>query len=68
MRVAAASTPTLSIDNVSTAEGNAGATTLSVPVTLSAAATRTVIVRYTTADGTAKALTGTISTGEEVNY
>jgi hypothetical protein len=45
----------ISIGDTSGAEGNSGATTLSVPVTLSAAGTSTVKVDYATADGTATA-------------
>lgn len=51
--VQGASMPSLSIGGVSAAEGNAGTTTLSFPVTLSAAATQAVSVSYATADGTA---------------
>jgi hypothetical protein len=47
--------PTLSIGDASATEGNAGTTTLSFPVTLSAPATQTVSVSYATADGTATA-------------
>jgi hypothetical protein len=45
----------ISIGDASAAEGNSGATTLAVPVTLSAASTSTVNVDYATADGTATA-------------
>jgi Calx-beta domain len=45
----------ISIGDASVAEGNSGATTLSVPVTLSAAGTAAVTVSYATADGTATA-------------
>jgi hypothetical protein len=47
--------PAISVGDASAAEGNTGTTTLSVPVTLSAASTSTVTVDYATADGTAKA-------------
>jgi hypothetical protein len=47
--------PALSIGDASAAEGNVGTTTLSFPVTLSAAATQAVTVGYATADGTAAA-------------
>jgi hypothetical protein len=47
--------PAISIGDASVAEGNAGTTTLSVPVSLSAAATSTVTVDYATANGTATA-------------
>jgi hypothetical protein len=53
--VQGSSMPLLSIGGVSAEEGNAGTTTLSFPVTLSAAATQAVSVSYATADGTAKA-------------
>lgn len=45
----------ISADDASAAEGNAGTTTATVAVTLSAASTSTVTVAYATADGTAKA-------------
>ena len=47
--------PAISIGDASVAEGNAGTTTLSVPVSLSAAGTSTVTVDYATANGTATA-------------
>jgi hypothetical protein len=50
-----ASVPTLSINDVSVTEGNAGTTTAAFTVSLSAAATGAVTVNYTTADGTAVA-------------
>jgi Calx-beta domain len=45
--------PSISVGDVSAAEGNSGTTSVSVPVTLSAASTSTVTVDYATADGTA---------------
>jgi hypothetical protein len=54
-RVQQAAKPSLSIADATVAEGNAGTTTLSFPLTLSAASTQTVSVAYTTADGTATA-------------
>ena len=54
-RVAQAPKPSVSIGDVSVAEGNAGTTTMSFPVTLSAASTLPVSVGYTTTDGTAVA-------------
>ncbi len=45
--------PSLSIGDVSAAEGNTGTTTMSFPVTLSAAGTQVVTVRYATTDGSA---------------
>jgi hypothetical protein len=54
-QVQAASIPSLSVGDVTAAEGNSGSTTFSFPVTLSAAASQTVSVSYTTADGTAVA-------------
>jgi hypothetical protein len=53
--------PTLSIANVSVAEGNSGTSTASFTVTLSAAATAAVTVNYATADGTAAAGTDYVS-------
>ncbi|MBV9495282.1 MAG: right-handed parallel beta-helix repeat-containing protein, partial [Acidobacteria bacterium] len=47
--------PTLSIGNVTLAEGNSGTTTFSFPVTLSAPSGQTVTVNYATANGTAVA-------------
>ncbi|WP_428381880.1 Calx-beta domain-containing protein [Nevskia ramosa] len=48
-------TPTLSINDVSTAEGNSGTKNLTFTVSLSSAATGAVSVAYATADGTAAA-------------
>lgn len=48
-------TPSLSIGDATVREGNAGTTALTLPVTLSPAATRTVSVDYAAADGTAVA-------------
>ena len=50
-----AALPTLSINDVTVAEGNSGTTTASFTVTLSAASTSTVTASYATADGTATA-------------
>ena len=50
-----AALPSVSIGDVSLAEGNSGTTQFSFPVTLSAASTSTVTVSYGTADGTATA-------------
>jgi hypothetical protein len=47
--------PSVSVGDASVAEGNAGTTPLSFPVTLSAASTQPVSVTYATADGTATA-------------
>jgi Calx-beta domain len=47
--------PAITVGDASVAEGNAGATTVAVPVTLSAASTSAVTVAYATADGTATA-------------
>jgi hypothetical protein len=47
--------PSLSIDDVSQAEGNGGATNLAFNVTLSAPSTSPITVNYSTADGTASA-------------
>jgi len=51
--VQAAPKPSVAIDDATAAEGNAGTTTLSFPVSLSAASRQPVSVSYTTADGTA---------------
>jgi subtilisin family serine protease len=50
--------PSLSIDDVSVVEGNAGPTTATFTVTLSPASSRTVSVSYATADGTATTADG----------
>ena len=50
--------PTLSINDVSVAEGNAGTTTLGFTVTLSAVSGQTVTVDYATANGTATTADG----------
>lgn len=47
--------PTLSINDVTVAEGNSGTTTATFTVTLSAASGRAVTVAFATADGTAQA-------------
>src|SRR6266545_3220183 len=47
--------PSLSIGNVSQAEGNSGQTAFNFPVTLSSSSTQTVTVSYMTSDGTATA-------------
>ena len=54
-RVGGSSLPSVSIGDVTAAEGSAGTTTFAFPVTLSAAATKPVSVTYATADGTATA-------------
>ena len=55
IRVAQVPKPAASVGDVSVAEGNAGTTTMSVPVTLSAPSTLPVSVSYSTTDGTAVA-------------
>lgn len=50
-----AALPTLSINSVAALEGNAGSSTLTFTVTLSAVSAQTVTVNYATADGTATA-------------
>lgn len=47
--------PSVSVADASTAEGNAGTTTMSFPVTLSATSAQPVTVTYATVDGTATA-------------
>ena len=54
-RVQSAAKPSISIADVSAAEGSSGTATLSFPVTLSSASAQAVTVAYATADGTAKA-------------
>ena len=54
-RVLEGAKPTLSISGASVAEGNAGTTSLSFTVALSAAGTQPVSVAYATSDGTATA-------------
>ncbi len=49
------SEPTISIDDVTLAEGNSSTTSFSFAVTLSNASYQTITVNYTTADGTATA-------------
>ena len=51
-----AATPTLTIQDVSHQEGNAGATAVTVTIRLSAPSTSAVAVEYGTADGTASAV------------
>lgn len=51
----AAVLPSLTINNVSLAEGNSGGTSYQFTVNLSAASSNTVTVQYTTANGTATA-------------
>jgi glucose/arabinose dehydrogenase len=53
--VQAPATPSLSINNVSVAEGSAGSTNAVFTVTLSAASSKTVTVNFATANGTATA-------------
>ncbi len=52
---AANTTPTVSVGNATVAEGNSGSTNAAFTVTLSKAATKTVTVGYSTANGTATA-------------
>jgi Calx-beta domain len=60
--------PAISIGDASAAEGNAGQTTLSVPVTLSAAARSAVTVSYSTADGTARAGSDYVAANGRVTF
>lgn len=53
--IAKTGSASLAIAGASIAEGNAGTTTLSLPVTLSGTSSRTVSVSYATSDGTATA-------------
>jgi hypothetical protein len=54
-KVAQLSKPSVTLGDASIVEGNTGTTTLSFPVTLSAAAVGMVSVQYATSDGTAAA-------------
>ncbi|HEX8143239.1 MAG TPA: Calx-beta domain-containing protein [Pyrinomonadaceae bacterium] len=60
--------PTLSINSVSTAEGNAGATTLQFTVTLSTESDNIVTVNYATADDTATAPSDYLSTSNTLTF
>ncbi len=61
-------TPSLSINDASVAEGDAGATPVTFSVTLSAASGRTVTVNYVTADGTADAGTDYAATSGTLSF
>lgn len=54
--IAYAAGGTIRINDVTVAEGNAGTVNATFTVTLSAASTQTVTVRFATADGTAVAV------------
>ncbi|MCM3871930.1 MAG: DUF4214 domain-containing protein [Pyrinomonadaceae bacterium] len=60
--------PTISINDVSLMEGNAGAKTFTFTVMLSGASTQTVSVTYATADGTATAPIDYSATGNTLTY
>jgi len=60
--------PTLSINDVSVTEGNAGTATATFTVTLSAAASSAVTVNYATADGTATAGTDYVAGSGTVTF
>ncbi|MGV0992941.1 MAG: glycosyl hydrolase family 8 [Mycobacterium sp.] len=60
--------PTLSIADVSTAEGNSGTSTMAFTVTLSKAATTLVAVNYATANGTATAGSDYSATSGTINF
>ncbi len=62
------SDPGATSNNASIAEGNTGTSTVSVPVTLSAASTRSVSVDYTTVDQTASAGTDYLSTSGTLTF
>ena len=60
--------PTLSIDNVSKAEGNTGTSTMTFTVTLSAASASAVTVAYATSNGTATAGSDYTATGGTLTF
>ncbi|HEY5401711.1 MAG TPA: PQQ-dependent sugar dehydrogenase, partial [Pyrinomonadaceae bacterium] len=60
--------PTLSINDVTLTEGNAGTTTANFTVTLSSSSLDTVSVQYATANGLATAGSDYISAGGTVNF
>jgi Calx-beta domain len=60
--------PTLSIDDVSVSEGNAGTKTATFAVTLSAVASGAVTVNYATADGTAVAGTDYVAANGTLTF
>jgi len=67
-KVKAAPIPSVSIGDVSAAEGSGSTTAFSFPVTLSAPATQTVSVDFKTADGTAKAPSDYASAGGTLTF
>jgi fibronectin-binding autotransporter adhesin len=60
--------PSLSIANVSQAEGNSGTSTMTFTVTLSAVSGRTVDVNYATSDGTATAGSDYVMTNGTLSF
>ena len=62
------SLPTISIDNVAIQEGNSGTSNALFPLTLSAASDQPVTVKYTTADGTARAGSDYTATSGTVTF
>jgi hypothetical protein len=60
--------PNLSINDVSTTEGDSGTKTLSLTVTLAAASNETVTVNYATANGTATAGSDYVSTSGTLTF
>jgi hypothetical protein len=60
--------PSLSIDDVTVAEGNAGTTTMSLRVTLSKRSTQAVSVGYATSDGTATAPSDYVSANGTLSF
>jgi hypothetical protein len=57
----------VSIGDVSAAEGNSGTTNFSFPVTLSAASNQTVVVNYSTREGSATSFNDYVTTSGTVN-
>jgi hypothetical protein len=63
-----ANLPTLSVGDVTLAEGDSGTTNAGFSVTLSSASTGSVTVQYTTADGTAKAGSDYVATSGTLTF
>jgi Calx-beta domain-containing protein len=64
----AATDPTLSVDDASVVEGDAGTTDLTFTVTLSPAASKAVTVRFVTGDGTASSTSDYQVAGAQLSF